>query len=99
MSAPFVDAHIHFWDPARMSYDYLTSLPMISGRHDAATLTAEPGSNGPARCVFVQAGGDRSQWLDEVRWVEEMARTDDRIAAIVAHVTIDAPATRTAHLD
>ncbi|HVU17786.1 MAG TPA: amidohydrolase family protein [Candidatus Didemnitutus sp.] len=99
MTGPFVDSHVHFWDPARLSYGYLSSLPSISARHDTATLTAEAGPDGPAQCVFVQAECDRTQWLDEVRWIERLARDDARLAAIVAHVTVDAPGTLAAHLD
>lgn len=99
MAAPFVDSHVHFWDPARLSYGYLPALPAISARHDPATLSTEAGSDGPAQYVFVQAECDRAQWLDEVQWVESLARHDTRLAAIVAHVTIDTPSSLPAHLD
>jgi L-fuconolactonase len=96
---PFVDSHVHFWDPARLRYGYLGGLPSISARHDPATLAAEAGPDLPARCVFVQAECDRTQWLDEVRWVAELAVADPRIAAIVAHASVDVPASLPRVLD
>ncbi|HEY4299790.1 MAG TPA: amidohydrolase family protein [Candidatus Didemnitutus sp.] len=99
MRVPFVDSHVHFWDPARLRYNYLEGLPAIAARHGPDTLEAEARGDTPARCVFVQAECDRTQWLDEVRWVVDLARRHPRIAGIVAHLTVDIPASLPAALD
>jgi L-fuconolactonase len=99
MRVPFVDSHVHFWDPTRLHYGYLAALPSIAARHGPDTLETEAGADAPARCVFVQAECSRAQWLDEVRWVGELARDHPRIAGIVAHASVDASATLPAALD
>jgi len=92
MSAPFTDAHVHFWDRANLPYPWLAEVPAIAGRHTPETLAAEAGIAAPARIVFVQADCAAEHGLDEVRWVESLARTEPRIAGLVAHVPVDRPA-------
>jgi L-fuconolactonase len=79
-----VDAHVHFWDRGILSYPWLRNVPSIAGPHTPALFCAEAGAEVPAHMVFVQAECDRSRALDEVAWVEGLARAEPRIAAIVA---------------
>jgi L-fuconolactonase len=82
--SPCVDAHVHFWDPSVLSYPWLRSVPSIAGPHTPALLCAEAGPDVPTHMVFVQAECERARALDEVAWVEGLARAEPRIAAIVA---------------
>jgi L-fuconolactonase len=87
-SLNFVDAHVHFWDAARMPYPWLAEVPSIAGAHGPAELTAAAGAHSPAEIVFVESAVDPARALDEVRWVESF--TDGPyVGAIVAQVAVD----------
>ncbi len=88
-SLTFVDAHVHLWDAARMPYPWLSEVPSIAGPHTPAELATEAGARMPAAIVFVEAAVDPAHSLNEVRWVEALATSERRIAAIVAQVAVD----------
>jgi len=96
---PYIDAHVHFWDPARLSYSWLSECPSIAGAHSPADLVAEAGGQRPHQVVFVQAECDRSRFLDEVSWVEALSEAEPSIAAIVAFAPMDRGAATAAALD
>ena len=84
----YIDAHMHFWDQTVLSpYTWLHEVPTIAHAHTPATLPAEAGPDLPEKIVFVECG---APWLDEVKWVAQLATREPRLAAIVAKVTIDA---------
>jgi L-fuconolactonase len=83
----FIDAHVHFWDPAIQPYAWLSGVPPIADRHAPDTLHAEVGSRMPEKIVFVECG---APWREEVAWVEALAAAEPRIAAIVARLAVDA---------
>jgi L-fuconolactonase len=89
MSEPYIDAHVHFWDPARLPYPWLAVAPNLAGAHlpeDYAQATAADPAEG---YVFVEADCARDCAMDELAWVESLARRDSQLVAIVPHVTID----------
>lgn len=79
-----IDAHVHFWDPGLLPYPWLAGVPAIASPHRPDALRAEAGEAMPRQLVFVQADCDRRRFLDEVRWVDGLARTEPAIAGIVA---------------
>lgn len=89
MALPFVDAHVHFWDPALLPYPWLSAQAAIARAHVPADLRAEVGDEMPRHVIFVQAECDRARSLDEVAWVEGLARAEPHIAAIVAFAPMD----------
>ena len=87
----FVDAHVHFWDGARMPYPWLVEAPAIAGKHTPVELAVEASERLPTEIVFVESAIDPMHALEEVRWVEALAARNPRVAisAIVAQVTVD----------
>lgn len=85
----FIDSHVHFWDQALMPYSWLHEVPTIGERHGPEMLHTEAGDDLPEKIVFVECG---APWLDEVKWVEQLAAKDRRIVAIVANIAINAGA-------
>ncbi|WP_323119020.1 amidohydrolase family protein [Burkholderia alba] len=77
---PYVDAHQHYWDPARGDYGWLTPAlaPLYKpfGPADLAPLRA---AAGVTRTVAVQA----APTLDETRYLLALARADASIAGVV----------------
>jgi L-fuconolactonase len=85
----FLDAHVHFWDGARLPYPWLVNVPTIAGPHTPAELASETGASSPEAIVFVESAVDPARALDEVSWVEGLAAREPRVAAIVAQVAVD----------
>ncbi len=83
-----IDAHQHYWDPARGDYGWLTpaltALYRPFGPADLAPLRARCGV---ARTVLVQA----APTVDETWYLLDLARHDDSIAAVVGWVPLDDP--------
>jgi L-fuconolactonase len=85
----FVDAHVHFWDGARLPYPWLAGVPAIAAAHTPVELAREVGARSPEAIVFVESAVDPTRALDEVGWVEALAAREPRVAAIVAQVAVD----------
>ena len=81
---PYIDTHIHFWDPNQLHYPGLDDESAIGGRHDLKVLAAASAGLDLQKIVFVQAECLPEQGLDEVRWVSGLASEDPRIEGIVA---------------
>ena len=84
-----VDAHVHFWNPQRLIYPWLASVPALNRAfspddYAAATKAAKIG-----KMIFVECGGEPSQSLDEVKWVSELAACETRLKGIVAHASLE----------
>lgn len=96
MVSSYLDAHVHFWDPTLWPYPWLSHHPAIASKHLPSNLRAELGeatgrvrSSLPRSLVFVQSECDRARFLDEVRWIEGLSRTEPLIGAIVAFAPMD----------
>lgn len=92
-----VDAHVHVWDPARLSYPWLDGVPAI----DRAFLLddIDRAAGAVTGHVFVQAGCLPEQALDEVRWVLGMTDAWSELAAIVADADLRGGAALASHLN
>lgn len=95
MSAGYIDTHVHFWDRGRLPYPWLDEVPAIAGRHTPAELHAEAAGRIPEKIVFVECG---APWLDEVKWVEQLAAAEPRLAGIVAKCMVNEGAATVANL-
>jgi len=86
--AQYIDAHQHYWDPARGDYGWLTpeltALYRAFGPADLAPLRAQCGV---ARTVVVQA----APTVEETRWLLDIARNEPSIAGVVGWVPLDDP--------
>ena len=81
-----IDAHQHYWDPARGDYGWLSPdlepLYRVFGPNDLAPLRH---ATGIARTVVVQA----APTVDETRYLLKLAQDDDSIAGVVGWVPLD----------
>lgn len=81
-----IDAHIHFWDPSLMRYDWLRPIPQL---HQRFTPDCVPiGRHAVAGYVFVQADCRADETATEVAWVSQLAEHHP-ILGIVAHAELD----------
>lgn len=84
-----VDSHLHVWDPARLTYEWLT------GDLDAPFAvkelqTARGVTTGECRAVFVEADVQVGSEAAEVQWVSSIAHAVG-VGAIVAAVPLREP--------
>lgn len=92
-----IDAHVHFWDPGRLRYPWLSGEPALA----AAFLPTDfaPLASGDVDAVlFVEANVAPEQAADEVHWVDQFAEAEPRIAGIVAFVDLLDDGTRATRL-
>jgi L-fuconolactonase len=86
-SFPIVDTHLHIWDPARLSYPWITGNPLFDRPYHVEDYARDLGDVQVEAMVFLECYADftpeRGQYLEEIEFVEEEARRDPRLKAIV----------------
>ncbi|SAK98169.1 hydrolase [Caballeronia ptereochthonis] len=81
-----IDAHQHYWDPARGDYGWLTpDLKPLYRRFGSGDLAPLRQAAGIERTVVVQA----APTVEETRYLLDLARSDDSIAGVVGWVPLD----------
>lgn len=90
MQPLIVDSHVHFWDPAELSYPWLDELPSLRRAFLPRDYAAATGQIPIGRLVFVEANCRLDQAQREVEFVERLARAEPRVAGIVAFVGLEA---------
>ena len=100
MKLPFsiVDAHVHFWNPAKLNYPWLANVPALScaflpEHYSAATKTANV-----SKMVFVECGCAAAQSINETNWISELAAHETRLKGIVAQAAVELGAQVTGEL-
>ena len=86
---PFVDAHVHFWDPDKLQYDWLKEEPGLFRSFLPSDLRSAARNVSLQKAVFVQADCRPNQGLDEVEWVSSLAERHDWIGGIVAFAPVE----------
>ena len=102
---PFVDAHIHLWDLARLRYPWLTppfaddgpngSVEPIASTYLPADYRREMARWNVVGAVHVDAGADPADALAETEWLEGLAEADGLPTGIVAFAALDDPEVET----
>ncbi|NID13926.1 amidohydrolase family protein [Luteibacter yeojuensis] len=77
-----VDAHRHYWDPARLKYDWLAAAPHALRR----AFLPEDLVGAPDPCILVQAAPDER----ETRFLFELARRYPGVLGVVGWVDMQA---------
>lgn len=82
-----LDAHQHYWRPARGDYGWLGQAPAVLQRDFLpADIRDERMSAGVSGCVLIQAAPSEA----ETRYLFELARADDHVAGVVGWVDFEA---------
>jgi len=84
-----IDAHVHFWDPRRLSYPWLAEAPALDRPHTAEDLVAALPE--PVEVIFVEAGAAVHDGHEEIEWVRRAARAHRWIRGAVAHIPLEQP--------
>jgi L-fuconolactonase len=86
---PFIDAHVHFWDPGVFDYPWLATVPDLDRPFGPADLAPDPDRQG---IVFVQADCLPAQSVTEVSWVDGLREAGAPVVGVVAHAPLEAGA-------
>jgi L-fuconolactonase len=83
-----IDAHQHYWDPARGDYGWLTpDMKPLYRVFDPDDLAPLRQTTDVRRTVVVQA----APTIEETRYLLNLARSEDSIAGVVGWVPLDSP--------
>jgi L-fuconolactonase len=85
-----VDAHVHFWNPAALTYPWLAGIPALDRAFLPPDYRAATGATPIAKIVFVEANCRPSEARREVELVLQLAESEPRIAGIVAFADLTA---------
>jgi len=96
---PIVDAHLHVYDPGRLSYPWMAAVPPLNSPHLPAEYRAALGGVEVEAAVFVEVDAAPDQKLAEAVFVADVAAKDPLIAGIVAGVALDRGGATEALLD
>ena len=70
--ASILDCHVHFWDPERLTYAWLSDAPSLNHAFTAEDFAAHRPE--PIEAIFVEVGRDEGQAMDEIEWVRGEAK-------------------------
>lgn len=83
-----IDAHQHFWDPARGDYGWIPKDdPVLDRKYTPDDLAASLGRHGIARTVLVQAAAT----VEETEFMLGIADATEMVAAVVGWVDFENP--------
>jgi L-fuconolactonase len=86
-SEAYLDAHVHFWDPERLNYPWLSQVPFLNRPHLPADLVAQGAR--PEGVIAVEADRLTAQALTEADWLGGVGREDLPVARVVGHVPLE----------
>lgn len=90
INIPIVDTHLHIWNLEKFRYPWLDDQTYLKRTFLMKDYREASKNMNVEKIVFIQCECEPSQYLDEVKWVTEIAETDDkRIEGIVAWAPLE----------
>jgi L-fuconolactonase len=84
-----VDSHVHLADPSRFGYAWTKNAPSLHRRVLPADFIRAANGVKIDRFVFVEVDVDFPQHLAEAEWIEGLAKSDRRLAGMVAALPLE----------
>jgi L-fuconolactonase len=84
-----VDAHVHFWDPGRISYPWLSGVPALDHPLLLDDYLVALGENPIEAMVFVECDAAPGAVIEEAHWISTIASSDPRLRAVVASAPLE----------
>jgi len=92
-SFPIIDTHLHLWDPARISYAWQKGNTLLNRPYQVEDYQNDSKGLEVEAMVFVECHVDDApgagQYIKEIEFVEQQARQDSRVRAIVAKAPLE----------
>ncbi|MFH1009419.1 MAG: amidohydrolase family protein [Candidatus Latescibacterota bacterium] len=86
---PISDTHVHLWDPNRFSYPWLSGHPKLNRPFLPEDYRGAIGPLQVENIVFVECGMASGQSMEEPVWVNDLAKKDPRIRAIIPSAPLE----------
>jgi L-fuconolactonase len=86
---PIIDSHVHLADPTRFGYAWTANARSLNRRVLPDDLMAAAAPVRIDRFVFVEVDVDLPQHLAEAEWIDGLARSDRRLAGMVAALPLE----------
>jgi L-fuconolactonase len=90
---PIIDTHLHVWDQTRLKYSAFDGHPLYGHPYHVEDFQRDCGALQVEAMVFLECYADfwpgGGQYLEEVAFVEDEARRDPRLRAIVAMAPLE----------
>jgi L-fuconolactonase len=84
---PVIDTHLHVWDPRRLRYSWQEGNALFDRPYLVEDYRRDCGDVEVEAMVFVECyadfGPERGQYIEEIEFVEDEAKRDPRLLAIV----------------
>ncbi len=90
---PIIDTHLHLWDPKRISYSWQKGNVLLNRNYRVEDYWHDSQGIDVEAMVFVEChvddGPGVGQYIEEIDFVEDEAKRDPRIRAIVAKAPLE----------
>jgi L-fuconolactonase len=86
---PIIDTHVHLWDPGRIPLRWGAKAPAINVPHLMPEYDAALAGVAVEAMVFLECDVEPGRHIDEAAMVTEIAATEPRLQAIVAHAPLE----------
>jgi L-fuconolactonase len=86
---PIVDAHVHLADPKRFGYAWTKSAPVLNRTVLPADLLKAAAPVQIEKFVFVEVDVDMPQHVAEAEWIDGLAKTEPKLAGMVAALPLE----------
>lgn len=84
---PIIDTHLHVWDQTRLKYSAFAGSPLFDHPYHVEDYRRDCGSLDVEAMVFLECYADfwedGGQYIEEIEFVEDEAKRDPRLKAIV----------------
>lgn len=94
-----VDSHVHLADPERFGYAWTRNAPSLNRTVLPQDLTKAAAPVQINKFVFVEVDVDLPQHVAEAEWVDSLAKSDPRLAGMVAALPLEQGKAAKAELD
>ena len=90
---PIIDTHLHVWDQTRLKYSAFDGHPLFGHPYRVEDYQRDCGQLEIEAMVFLECYADfwegGGQYVDEIRFVEDEAKRDPRIRAIIPMAPVE----------
>ncbi len=86
---PIIDSHVHLWDPGRIPLRWGVEAPAINVPHLIPEYDAALAAVAVEAMVFLECDVAAGRHIDEAAMATEIATTEPRLQAIVAHAPLE----------
>jgi len=88
-TVPIIDSHIHLWDINKLKYPWLENVSDIQRSFFIEDYQEATDNHNIQKIVVVQADCPPEQTLEELQFIEEQQKNDQRIQAFIAYLPLE----------